>query len=177
MVAGGRRCPIMLQVKQVRWLPGGPLLSVAFAPASCRGSPGRSVCREGRGKAAGGVRQALNPPFKPLLELQQRLLENSRDAGVKPEEVPSALMAIQDILLTTLAGRYDALDAAAGESELPFCRSRPHRPGRLRQRGVDQAHPANRSSATFAIVVRRGAGAAHCRRPGGGKVCEPARRA
>jgi PAS domain-containing protein len=68
-----------------------------------------------RGRSSG-----LKSAVQPLLELQQRLLENSRDAGVKPEEVPSALMAIQDILLTTLAGRYDALDAAAGESELPF---------------------------------------------------------
>ncbi len=39
---------------------------------------------------------------------------------MNPEDVQAALLTIQDRLLATLAVRYDALDGAARESELPF---------------------------------------------------------
>lgn len=56
----------------------------------------------------------------PLLDAQRELLCDSRDYEPGSENILSALLAGQDVIVDTLAGRYDALDTAVRESEIPF---------------------------------------------------------
>jgi PAS domain-containing protein len=68
-----------------------------------------------RGRSSG-----LRAAIQPLVELQNNLLQQAPALGVTPRDVTLALLAIQEKILSTLADRYDALDSAARDSELPF---------------------------------------------------------
>ena len=91
---------------------------VGFAPGSAdkmMDERCRDVVAKLRDRSSG-----LRSAVQPLLDLQQRLLESSRAGSTNPDHTLAGLLAIQDRILATLAARYDALDAAARESELPF---------------------------------------------------------
>ena len=144
----------------------------AFAAAPS-GRPIEALCRdvveELRGRSSG-----LEAAVRPLVALQHHLLKNSRNGGTTPEELTETLMAIQGRIIATLAARYDALDGAARESELPFAEI--DHAGRIVYANKAMAeHIPQPERRDFASLF----GARARRRPGPGerKVREPARRA
>jgi PAS domain-containing protein len=68
-----------------------------------------------RGRSS-GLRDAL----EPLLATQLRLLGDAREQGLAADDVVPPLLELQTMMIDTLAERYDALDSAVRESELPF---------------------------------------------------------
>lgn len=96
-------------------IPGPPQAFASTPIGKLLEARSREVLARLRERSSG-----LLSAVQPLVDLQQNLLKGGPAAGAKPGDVPSALLAIQDIILSTLAGRYDALDAAARDSELPF---------------------------------------------------------
>jgi hypothetical protein len=96
-------------------LAPGVSMSSAVASGSAFDELSRIVSRRLRSRLL-GLRQSLNP----LLLEQQRLLTEAMGKGDGCEAALSALLSAEERLIHTLSARYDALDAAVRESEIPF---------------------------------------------------------
>ncbi len=83
-------------VSQADW----PMPPFAFAAGNGLDDLCREIVTKLRGRSEG-----LRAAVLPLLEMQQTLLTDSLTLELKPDEIASALMRVQDKVLTTLATR------------------------------------------------------------------------
>lgn len=76
----------------------------------------RDIVTRLRERSPGGLLSAI----QPLLDIQHRLVGDCAAGTVPIEQVQGTLIELQNVIVQTLATRYDALDTAARISELPF---------------------------------------------------------
>jgi PAS domain-containing protein len=82
---------------------------------TARGAISREIVTRLRGRSSG-----LRDAVKPLVDAQQQIISRWRESGSRSDDMLAAVLTAQDLLIDTLADRYDALDIAVHESELPF---------------------------------------------------------